>query len=57
MTLEKKSSKTSRSHKTVLTNKTSVNQCSCFRYGAFTNSSLEIFDEDPVFETINNLLH
>ena len=29
----------------------SVNQ-SLFRYGAFTNSSLEIFDKVPVLETI-----
>ena len=30
----------------------SVNQSSHFRYGAFTNSSLEIFDKVPVLETI-----
>ena len=29
-----------------------VNQCSHFRYGAFTNSSLETFDKVPVLETI-----
>ena len=29
----------------------SVNE-SCFRYMAFTNSSLEIFDNVPVLETI-----
>ena len=29
----------------------SVNQSSQFRYGAFTNSSLEIFDKIPVLET------
>ena len=32
----------------------SVNQSSHFRYGAFTNSSLEIFDEVPVLETISS---
>ena len=30
----------------------SVNQRSHFWYGAFTNSSLEIFDEVPVVETV-----
>ena len=30
----------------------SVNQSSHFRYGAFTNSSLDIFGKVPVFETI-----
>ena len=29
-----------------------ANQSSHFRYGAFTNSSLEIFDKVPVLETI-----
>ena len=29
-----------------------INQKSHFRYGAFTNSSLEIFDKVPVLETI-----
>ena len=30
----------------------SINQSSHFRYGAFTNSFLEIFDKVPVLETI-----
>ena len=30
----------------------SVNQSSQFRYGALTNSSLEIFDKIPLLETI-----
>ena len=30
----------------------SVNQSRHFRYGAFTNSSLEIFDKIPALETI-----
>ena len=34
----------------------SVNQ-NHFRYGAFTNSSLEIFDKVPVLETIMSFTH
>ena len=30
----------------------SLNQSSHFRYGAFTNSTMEIFDKAPVLETI-----
>ena len=35
----------------------SINQSIHFRYGAYTNSSLEIFDKVPVLETIIHLTH
>ena len=58
VTLEKIVRKPVALTKTVLTNKKNVNQSNCFRYGTFTNSSLEISDKDPVFEKKKfNLIH
>ena len=50
---QKSSSKTRHSYKKIFCqNKLSISQSNRFRYGAFANSSMEIFDRVPVLEIL-----